>query len=106
MTLGWGSAILAAALWRRSAAPAAFVLAIEAGNAAMHTGMALRERTYNPGLVSAVALMGLHAAAGAGALRRTGRLGRGGAAVALAGGIAFSVGLPLAMRRRMRRARG
>src|ERR1700761_2900195 len=40
VTLGWGSAIAAKALWPRSAAPAAFVLWIEAGNAAMHASMA------------------------------------------------------------------
>lgn len=36
-----------------SAAPATVVLWAEAGNAAMHTGMALRERRYNPGLGAA-----------------------------------------------------
>ena len=42
----------------------------------MHTGMAVRERRYNPGLVTADALMAVHAAAGAVALRRSGRLSR------------------------------
>jgi hypothetical protein len=104
VTLGWGTAILAAALWRRSAAPAATVLWAEAGNAAMHAGMALHERRYNPGLVTAVALMGSHAAAGAHALRRSARLTRGEAALAAAVGIGLSASLPLAMKLRMRRA--
>src|ERR1700742_1410243 len=43
VTAGWGTAIVAAVLWRRSATPATVVLWAEAGNAAMHTGMALRE---------------------------------------------------------------
>jgi hypothetical protein len=103
VTLGWGSAILAAATWRRTAAPGAFVLWIEAGNALMHTAMALRERRYNPGLVTATGLMGVHAAAGAVALHRSGRLSRRGARVAAAAGVAFSAGLPLAMKLRMRR---
>jgi hypothetical protein len=104
VTVGWGTAILAAALRRRSAAPAAVVLWAEAGNAAMHAGMALRERRYNPGVATAVALMGIHAATGARALRRSGRLGRGEAALAAAVGVGLSAGLPLAMKLRMRRA--
>jgi hypothetical protein len=83
--------------------PAAFVLWLEAGNAAMHASMAARERRYNPGLASAVALMGVHAFTGVRALRRTGRLDRRGAVIAAAAGIAVSAGLPLAMKSRMRR---
>lgn len=104
VTAGWGTAIAAAALWRRSAAPATVVLWAEAGNAAMHAGMALRERRYNPGLLTAVALMGVHATAGARALRRSERLDRTEAIVASAVGIALTAALPLAMKRRMRRA--
>jgi hypothetical protein len=103
VTLGWGSAVLAAVAWRRSAAPAALVLWIEAGNAAMHAGMALRERRYNPGLATATLLMAAHAAAGARELRRSGRLSRHSAIGAAVAGIAFSAGLPLAMKLRMRR---
>ncbi|MFN8218419.1 MAG: HXXEE domain-containing protein [Solirubrobacterales bacterium] len=103
VTMGWGSALAAAALWRRSAAPAAFVLAIEAGNAAMHAGMALRERRYNPGLLTAGALMATHAALGAAALRRSGRLSPRGGLAAAAAGVAFSVALPAAMKLRLRR---
>jgi hypothetical protein len=105
VTLGWGSAAVAAAAWNRTAAPAAFVLWVEAGNALMHTAMALRERRYNPGLATATLLMAAHAAGGAVALRRSGRLSRRGARLAAAVGIAFSAGLPLAMRLRMRRDR-
>jgi hypothetical protein len=103
VTIGWSSAILAAASWARSAAPAAFVLWIEAGNALMHAGMALHERRYNPGLATAVALMGAHAAAGSVALRRSRRLRRRDAGVAAAAGVLFSAGLPAAMKLRMRR---
>jgi Protein of unknown function with HXXEE motif len=101
VTLGWGSALLAAATWSRTAAPAAFVLWVEAGNALMHTAMALRERRYNPGLATATLLMATHAASGATALKRSGRLSRRGARLAAAAGIAFSAGLPLAMKLRM-----
>lgn len=102
VTLGWGSAILAVVAWNRSAAPAAAVLAIEAGNALMHGSMALRERRYNPGLATATGLMAVHAASGAVALRRSGRLARRGARFPIAAGIAFSVALPVAMKLRMR----
>jgi Protein of unknown function with HXXEE motif len=104
VTLGWGSAVVAAVLWERSAAPAALVLWIEAGNALMHTSMALRERRYNPGLATAALLIGTHAADGAVALRRSGRLSGRGACLAAAAGVAFSAGLPLAMKLRMRAA--
>jgi hypothetical protein len=104
VTLGWGTAIAAAALWRRSAMPAAIVLWMEVGNAALHTGMAVRERRYNPGVVTGVALMGVHAAASARALHRSRRLGRREAAAAFAIGIAMDAGLPVTMKRRMRYA--
>jgi Protein of unknown function with HXXEE motif len=106
VTLGWSSALIAVTTWQRTAAPAAFVLWIEAGNALMHTAMALRERRYNPGLATATLLMGTHAASGAVALRRSGRLSRRAARLAAAAGIAFSAGLPLAMKLRMRRTAG
>jgi hypothetical protein len=102
VTLGWASALIAAATWKRTAAPAAFVLWAEAGNALMHTAMALRERRYNPGLATATLLMATHAASGAAALNHSGRLSRRGARLAAAAGIVFSTGLPLAMKLRMR----
>ncbi len=104
VTLGWGTAIAAAALWRRSALPAAVVLWMETGNTALHAGMAVRERRYNPGVLTGIALMGTHAAAGARALRRSGRLGRREAVAAFAIGLAIDAGLPVTMKRRMRRA--
>jgi Protein of unknown function with HXXEE motif len=103
VTLGWTTAIAAAALWRRSAMPAAVVLWMEAGNTVLHAGMAARERRYNPGVVTGVALMGVHAAASARALCRSGRLGRRQAAAAFVIGIAIDAGLPVTMKRRMRR---
>lgn len=105
VTLGWGTAIAAAALWRRSAMPAAVVLWMEAGNTALHTGMAVRERRYNPGVITGVALMGVHTAASARALHRSGRLGRREAVAAFALGLVIDAGLPVTMKRRMRQAR-
>jgi len=104
VTIGWTSAVAAPLLWRRSAVPAAFVLWLEAGNALMHVGMAVRERRYNPGLVTATVLMATHALAGDRALHRSRRLSRPAKLAAAAAGLAFSAGLPLAMELRMRRA--
>jgi hypothetical protein len=104
VTVGWGSAILAAALWRRSAAPAVFVLWMEVGNTAMHAGMAAHKRRYNPGLVTAVGLMAVHATASARALHRSGWLKRRETILVSAAGIATSAALPVAMKLRMRRA--
>ena len=104
VTFGWGTAVAGLALWRRTPVVAAGVLAIEVGNALMHTGMAMRERRYNPGVVTAVTLFIPHAAAGARWLARSGRVSRRQGLLAGAAGIAFA-GLPLAMKTRMRRAR-
>src|SRR6201996_3872901 len=65
VTLGWGTTLTAALLWRRSALPAAVVLWMEAGNVALHSGMAVRERRYNPGVGTGIGPMGVHAAASA-----------------------------------------
>jgi hypothetical protein len=105
VTIGWGSAVVAAATWRRSAAPAVFVLWLEAGNVTMHGAMAARERRYNPGLVTALGLMSVHAAAGTRALRRSGRVTKREGLLASAAGLAVSAGLPAVMKLRMRAAR-
>jgi hypothetical protein len=101
VTVGWVSALAGLALWRRTPVVAAAVLCIEAGNALMHTGMAIRGRGYNPGAATASLLMAPHAVAGARWLARSGRLSRPRAAIAGVAGAAFA-GLPLAMKLRMR----
>jgi hypothetical protein len=101
VSVGWVTALAGALLWRRTPALAAGVLWMEAGNAAMHLGMAARRRAYNPGVATAVLLMAPHAIAGARQVRRSGRLSRRGSLLAAGMGIAFA-GLPLAMKLRMR----
>lgn len=103
VTAGWGSAAAGTLLWRRSPAIAAGVVAMEVGNLAMHAGAAVRERRYNPGLVTAVTLMAPHAARSAVWLRRSGRMTRAGIAVTVAIGAAFA-SLPLSMKARMHHA--
>jgi Protein of unknown function with HXXEE motif len=103
VTVGWVSAVAGLALWRRTPVVAAAVLWMEAGNALMHTVMAIRERRYNPGVVTATTLMAPHAAGGARRLARSGLVSRRQGLLASGTGIAFA-GLPLAMKMRMRRA--
>jgi hypothetical protein len=103
VTVGWVSALAGVALWRRTPVVAAAVLWLEAGNALMHIAVAVRERRYNPGVVTVALLMTPHAAAGGRWLARSGRLSRREGLLASASGIAFA-GLPLAMKMRMRRA--
>jgi hypothetical protein len=76
---------------------------VEAGNALMHTALALRERCYNPGVVTASMLMAPHAAANGRWLASSGRVSRRQGLLASARGNGFAA-LPLAMKMRMRRA--
>lgn len=101
VTVGWGTAVAGLALWRRTPVVAAAVLWIEAGNALMHSVMAIRERRYNPGVLTGILLMAPHAAAGGRWLAHSRRLSRREHLLASAAGIAFA-GLPLAMKMRMR----
>jgi Protein of unknown function with HXXEE motif len=80
VTAGWLSAVAGLALWRRTPVVAAGVLLMEASNVLMHASMAVRERLYNPGVVTATVLMVPHAAAGARWLARSGRVSRRGRA--------------------------
>jgi hypothetical protein len=107
VTIGWGTALAGLALWRRTPAVAALVLGLEAGNVAMHGGMAIRERGYNPGLATAVLGFLPHVALSARRLRRSGRMTRRSTAPAVAGAALFSAGLPAVLKHRMRgRGRG
>jgi hypothetical protein len=79
VTGGWLSAVVGLALWRRTPLVAVGVLTMQAGNALMHAGMAVRARRYNPGVVTATVLMVPHAAAGLAGWRAPGayRAGKG-----------------------------
>lgn len=103
VSIGWSSAVAGWLLWGRTPAVAAAVLWIEAGNVAMHAGMAVRERRYNPGVASVALLMAPHAIAGAGWLMRSGRLSWRAGLIAAGAGLSFTA-LPLALKLRMRQA--
>jgi hypothetical protein len=103
VTIGWTSAVAGVLLWRRTPAVAALVLGIEAGNVLMHSGMAAHERTANPGLGTAVLLFAPHVVLGVRWLKASGRMDRRCTVLAAAGAVAVSAGLPVLMKRRMRR---
>ncbi|TWP34842.1 HXXEE domain-containing protein [Leekyejoonella antrihumi] len=105
VSMGWISAVAAAMLWRRTPAPAAAVLWLEVGNAAFHTGLALRKRSYNPGVATAALLMGPHAVAGVRWIRRSGRLTPRANAAAVVAGLSLTA-LPLPLKVLMRRSAG
>jgi hypothetical protein len=102
--LGWGTAAGGLLLWPRSPALAAGVLGLELGNVAMHGGMVARERTYNPGAVTAIGLFLPHVVAGAWWLARSGRVTRATMASAAAA-VASGIALPPVLKRRLRRRR-
>lgn len=101
VSVGWTTAVAGWLLWRRAPAVAAAVLWIEGSNAAMHAGMAVHERCYNPGAASVALLMGPHAVAGARWIARSRRLSRRAGLFSAGAGVAFA-GLPIAMKLRMR----
>jgi len=101
VSFGWASVVAGWLVWRRAPAVAAAVLWIEAANAAMHAGMAVRKRRYNPGVVSVALLMGPHASAGTLWIARS-PVPALSHLLAASAGLAFA-GLPLAMKLRMRR---
>jgi hypothetical protein len=101
VTIGWTTALAGLALWRRMPAVAAFVLGIEAGNVAMHGGMAVGERGYNPGVATAALGFLPHAVLSARWLKRSGRMTKRSTALAVAGAGLFSAGLPALLHRRM-----
>lgn len=103
VSMGWGTAVAALMLWRRSPGPATAVVWLEVANSAFHTGLALRKGRYNPGVVTAALLMGPHAVAGMRWLRRSGRLSSRANAAARAAGLSLTA-LPLALKLRMRRS--
>ena len=67
----------------------------------MHTGVAVAQRRYNPGVVTAALLMGPHAVAGARWMRRSVDLSPRARAATAAVGLSIGV-LPAAMKLRMR----
>jgi uncharacterized protein with HXXEE motif len=103
VTAGWLSAVVGLALWRRAPGIAVGALLMEATNVLMHASMAVRERRYNPGVVTATVLMVPHAAAGARWLAGSTRMSRRQWLLAGAVGAPFP-GLAPAMKLRMRLA--
>lgn len=99
---GWGFSVAAAA-GPRAAGPAALLYVSHLGNMGLHVSWAVRNRRYDPGTVTAlltltpVAVRGLHA------LRRDPTASDRAIRLGMAGGAAMSAGLPVLLRRRLRR---
>lgn len=98
---GWGLSAVAALTIRRAPWLASGVLASHFANGALHVGLAIEQRRYNPGLVTALILGPLGMLGAAGMMR--GREFRSrGALVGIAAGLAASAALPASLRLRMR----
>ena len=100
--MGWGSSLAAAAgPGPRTAAPAALLYASNIGNLALHVSWAVRHRRYDPGLITAVTLLGPTAVTGIRALTADPRVPRTAVAAGLGAGAVFSVALPALLKRRL-----
>ena len=99
---GWGLSIAAAA-GPRAAGPAALLYVSHLGNTGMHLGWALRHRRYDPGALTALATLTPVAVRGLHALRRDPAASRRAIRLGMAGGVAMSAGMPVLLRRRLRR---
>lgn len=101
VVLGWGSS-LAAAAGPKGAAPAALLYSSNLGNVALHVSWAARNRRYDPGVVTAVATLAPTGAIGLRALASDPRVSRRALWSGIVAGVAASVLLPSALRRRSR----
>lgn len=100
--LGWGTAVAGGVLGRRAPWLTTWVMTMNAANAALHGREALAQRRYNPGLLTASALLGPVAAAVLVRQARDPEVPRVQIGAGLALGALTSVGMFAAMRRRAR----
>lgn len=103
--VGWALSGAAVAAGVRRPATGAAVLSLLVGNAALHLGFAVRTRRRNPGAVTSALLLAPLGAAGLVALARDSRAPSRQVALGAAAGVAGSVGMMVAMRRRLARRR-
>lgn len=101
---GWGLS-LATALGGRAAAPAALLYASHLVNARMHISWAVRHRRYDPGTITAVALLVPVSLTGLRALARDPAASRRALRAGASAGLLTSMALTPALRRRVRRRR-
>ena len=100
VVFGWGLNLSSALLGLRAPFLAGTVLASFAGNVALHGSAALRARSYNPGLGSALLLLAPTAAAGFAGLARNPRVDKRELALGAGCGALLSLGMFLGMRER------
>jgi hypothetical protein len=106
VVFGWGLS-LAAAAGPRAAVPATALYTSHLGNTALHVGWAIRNRRYDPGVVTALVTLLPTALAGLRGIARDPRIPREGQHVGVIGGVLMSTGLVpmLKLRMRIRRSR-
>jgi hypothetical protein len=105
VAIGWTLAGATAVRGIDAPALAASALAVNVANGAMHVGLAVRRRRWNPGTVTSATLFLPLGVAGLAALARDPRGGRRPLAIGLAVGAASGIGTMAGMRARLRRAR-
>lgn len=99
--MGWGLSILAAVGPEDAAGPSALLFTTHVGNAGLHTAMAVKERRWNPGAITGLALLLPVGMSGLRRLWRDPSVPRGTVAAGVIGGMALSAILPFVLRRRL-----
>ena len=102
VVLGWGFSVAPLA-GGRGAPEAASLYASHLANSALHLGWPVRHRRYDPGALTAAALLVPISVAGLWRLAREDKVPTTTVLVGAAGGLIASAALPLVMRRRLRR---
>ncbi len=103
VVFGWGFSALTAA-GPAAAVPAAILYTSNLGNVALHVGWAVRHRRYDPGVVTAILTLGPTGVVGLRALARDPAVSRRALRAGVLGGVAMSVVLMPALKRRPRRS--
>ena len=103
VVFGWGFSALTAA-GPSAAAPAALLYTSHLGNVVLHVGWAIRNRRYDPGVITAILTLGPTGFVGLRALARDPEVSRPALRAGVIGGIAMSVALISGLKRRQRRS--
>jgi hypothetical protein len=103
VVFGWGFSALTTA-GPTAAAPLALLYTSHLGNVVLHVGWAIRNRRYDPGVVTAVLTLGPTGVVGLRSLARDPSVSRRALSAGMVGGIAMSVALITGLKRRQRRS--
>ena len=101
VVFGWGFSALTVA-GPSAAAPLALLYTSHLGNVVLHVGWAIRHRRYDPGVVTAILMLGPTGVIGLRSLGRDPAVSRRALRSGVVGGIAMSVALISGLKRRQR----